>query len=338
MTSSERPPTAPEERDDAAPSMLDLVRLSRRPLFPPGGRDLYRQIAILTEMEEDDEVLVAPCASGVTLDYFVQEYGAQGSGVDEDPEQVERAEAAARQGQIQDRLQVQHGSMASLPYRDGVFDIVVGELGLTARADPEEAILELVRVTRPGGRIALVQLVWKAPVDPERRSVLTRHLGARPLMLVELKRLLREHGVRKLHTEDWSDEETAFRPTVTKPFPDFAELFSFPEKLWILWRAWKRWGWRGVKAALERELEVHRLLTRERILGLDLLTGTKVAGLPESEGEGETTVGEQEARGPDEGSRDGRPGDQPGSDEADSERESRSEVRDLPLFAPGDEE
>lgn len=30
------------------PSMLDLIHLSRRPLFPPGGVDLYRQIALLT--------------------------------------------------------------------------------------------------------------------------------------------------------------------------------------------------------------------------------------------------------------------------------------------------
>ena len=32
--------------------MLDLVRLSPRPLFPPGGEPLYRQIAVLTGIEE----------------------------------------------------------------------------------------------------------------------------------------------------------------------------------------------------------------------------------------------------------------------------------------------
>ena len=40
--------------DMKIPSMLDLVHLSRRPLFPPGGIDLCRQIALLTGMKQGD--------------------------------------------------------------------------------------------------------------------------------------------------------------------------------------------------------------------------------------------------------------------------------------------
>ena len=76
-----------------------------------------------------------------------------------------------------------------------------------------------------------------------------------------------------------SDEETSFRPAVVKPFPDFAELFSLGERMAILRRAWQRWGWRGVSTAIARENEVHKLLTNERILGLDLLRGRKAGGV-----------------------------------------------------------
>ncbi|TVP53931.1 MAG: class I SAM-dependent methyltransferase [Gemmatimonadales bacterium] len=257
------------------PSMLDLIRMSPRPIFPPGGRDLYRQIAILTEMAPGKEVLVASCGIGVTAEFFVREFGVQGSGVDEDATLIERGEDRTRVDGIQERLQFQQASMDDLPYRDGVFDVTLGELGLTAHATPEDAIRELVRVTRPGGRVVLVQPVWKAPVDDERQQVLTEHLGARPLMMVEVKQILRASGIRKLHTEAWSDEETAFRKGARKPFPDFAELFTLYEKIGILRRAWKRWGWRGVRAAIAREQRVHRLLTRERVLGLDMVSGLR---------------------------------------------------------------
>jgi SAM-dependent methyltransferase len=255
--------------------MLDLVRMSRRRLFPPGGVELYRQIALLTDLGPGQEVLDAACGPGVCLEYFVTEYDAQGSGVDYDPAMVEVAEALARKAGLSDRMHLQQATLDALPYRDEIFDVVVGELGLTVRSDPEAAVKELVRVAKPGGRVALVQLVWKAPVEEMRRKVLAEHLGTRPLMLVEWKRMLREAGVTGLHTEDWSDEETAFRPQVKKPFPDFSELFTLPEKIGILRRAWGRWGFSGVRAAISREIEVHRVLTKERILGLDLLIGTK---------------------------------------------------------------
>lgn len=259
--------------------MLDLLRLSPRRLFPPGGRELYRQIALLTGMSPDQEVLVAACGHGTTLEYFVTEYGVHGVGVEADPGEVARVEDRARTLSLGGRMQVTKGSAGRLPYRDGIFDVVVGELGLTGEADPETAVRELVRVVRPGGAVVLVQLVWKAPVDEERRRVFEEHLGVRPRMLVEWKRLLREAGVEELRTEDWTDSDTAFRGSAAKPFPDFAELFSVKEKAGILARAWRRWGGVGVRAVLTRERTVHRLLTRERVLGLDLLTGVRSGAL-----------------------------------------------------------
>jgi ubiquinone/menaquinone biosynthesis C-methylase UbiE len=228
-------------------------------------------------MSDDAEVLDVACGKGLPLEFFVRERGVQGSGVDVDPDVIAVAEERCRQSGIAGRLQFQTGRSDALPYRDGIFDVAVGEIGLAAHCEPQDAVRELVRVTKPRGFVVLVQLAWKAPVDPARQRVLASHLGARPLMLVEWKRLLREAGVSDLHIEVWSDEETAFRAAAAKPFPDFAELFSLPEKVGILRKAWRRWGWRGVRHAIEREREVHRLLTRERILGLDLLMGRKAA-------------------------------------------------------------
>jgi len=136
-------------------------------------------------------------------------------------------------------------------------------------------VSELARVTKPFGCVVLVQLIWSGNVDPERREILVRHLGARPMILVEWKQLLRDAGVVELTVEDWSDAPSPFRPAAGGPFPDFSEIFTLREKLSILRRALRRWGWRGVRGAVLREREVHRLLTRERVLGLSLIKGTR---------------------------------------------------------------
>lgn len=259
----------------SGPSMLDLVRLSPRLLFLPGGVDLYRQIALLTGMAEGGEVLDVACGRGVPLEHFVREYGVHGSGVDPDPRLIEAAEARCREGGIGARVNFQTAECDSLPYRDEVFDISIGEFALAARCDPRAAVRELVRVTKPGGTVVLVQLAWRVPVDAARQRLLTGHLGVRPLLLVEWKRLLHDTGVEGLYMEEWSGEETSLRPRAVKPFPDFAEIFSVSEKVRILRRAWARWGWLGVRALLSREREIHALLTRERVLRLDLLKGRR---------------------------------------------------------------
>ncbi len=269
-----------------SPSVLDLIRLSPMRLFPPGGADLYRQIARLADLSPGLEVLDVGCGKGVPLEYFIREYKVQGTGVEEDPHLIARAEAHFKESGLGGAVSFQGASPADLPFRDETFDVVVGELSLAARVDPGDAIRELVRVTRPGGRVVLIQLVWQAPVDDARKKVLSEHLGARPLMAVELRRILLDEGVGGLHTEDWIDAGTAFRSKIRKPFPDFSDLFTLREKVVILRQARKRWGWRGVWTVFRREAEVHRLLTRERILGLNLLMGVK-AGPSRSGGEEE---------------------------------------------------
>ncbi len=287
--------------EQRSPSMLDLVRLSPRRLFPPGGPDLYRQAARLMDLSPGVELLDVASGLGIPLEFFVREFGVHGTGIEEDPHLLAAAEAHGRGEGLNGRLSFQKASPGDLPFRDETFDAVVGELGLAARVDPKEAIRELARVARPSGRVALIQLVWKAPVDLDRRRILSDHLGARPLMSVEVRRVLMDSDVTDLVTEDWTDEDTAFRQQAKMPFPDFSELFSVREKLGILRRAWGRWGWRGVLTVFQREVEVHRLLTKERLLGLILVTGTKAARTP---GRGETPPGAQgdpEALGADPG-------------------------------------
>jgi SAM-dependent methyltransferase len=271
--SMQAPPPASPPRP-GGPSMLDLVRLSKDAVFPPGGEALYRQIGRLTELSERTEVLDAACGRGISTLFLARSFGVSGVGVDADPYLVEEAARRARAGGQEGAFTFESVALDDLPYRDGTFDVAIGEIGLAASADPRRAVAELARVTRPYGCVVLVQLIWTGNVDLARRETLVSHLGARPMILVEWKQLLRDAGVVELVVEDWSDAPSPFRPAAS-PFPDFAELFSLRERLGILSRAWRRWGWAGVQGAVIREREIHRLLTRERVLGLSLIKGTR---------------------------------------------------------------
>jgi SAM-dependent methyltransferase len=257
--------------------MLDLVRLSRETVFPPGGEDLYRRIAQLTDLVPENEVLDAACGRGVSTLYLARTFGVSGVGIDPDRVLVQEAYSRARDADFEGRVSFETAPLDDLPFKDGTFDVAIGEIGLAAAADPARAVAELARVTRPHGCVVLIQLIWTGHVDPNRREILVQHLGARPLILVEWKQLLRDAGVVDLTVEDWSDAPSPFRPRAGggAPFPDFSEIFSLRERVAILFRAWRRWGWGGVKGAVLREREIHRLLTRERVLGLSMIKGTK---------------------------------------------------------------
>lgn len=271
--------------------MIDLLRLSRSKGFSPGDELLYRHIATLTGLasaEPSGSLVDVPCGRGVVALYFAQRYGADVIGVDPDEQIIELAEQRAREASLTATLNFQTAPVDNLPFKDAVFDIAVGELGLAASAEPARAVAELARVVRPEGKVALIGLIWTGHVDEARRRILIQHLGAQPLMLVEWKQALREANVGDLRVEDWSDQAFPFLIR-GRTFTNAAELSTLGDKLGILRRAWRRWGWRGLKGSLSREAEVRKLLGPERTIGLVLITGTVGDSRPgdaSDEGEG----------------------------------------------------
>lgn len=259
--------------DSHSPSAVGLTRLSTRLSFPPGGEALYRSIIRLLDLSESSEFVLVPCGQGRSALFLAETTGAAGAGVDPDPGMVAVASDRAKDAGLAGRLHFEHAGLDELPYQDAVFDVALAEIELGAARDPDAAVRELVRVTRPGGTVVLVQLVWLRGLDRERQEDLVEALGVRPLVLMEWKQMLREAGIVDVHVEDWSDPAaTRSRPSV---LGGLAELFTLRGKLRILPRAWRRWGWAGVRAVLSREREIRRLIEEERVLGVTLIKGTR---------------------------------------------------------------
>ena len=266
----------------SGPSMLDLVRLSREVVFPPGGQALFRRIATLVEMHEGMEVLDAACGRGVSTSFLAQNYGCACVGVDPDQSLVSEAERRARDADLQGRLSFDTAALDDLPFRDGIFDVAIGELGLAGSADPARAVSELARVTKPMGVVCLLQLTWSSEITSGARELLVERLGLRPHLLVEWKQMLRDAGVVEIQVQDWTSGGPASTGRNTGSARAIAEppQLTWQQKAQILGRTWRRWGWRAGalragRGAVEREAALLRELSRERAIGFQLIKGVK---------------------------------------------------------------
>jgi SAM-dependent methyltransferase len=239
------------------------------------GEDLYREVVSLTEAAPGHEILVSGCGEGITTEWIATRTGAAVTGVDPDKERVERAESRARALPSRLPLSYEQAPLDDLPHETAVFDAAIGEPVLAAAADPERAVAELVRVTKPMGAVVLLQLTWSSEMSAEARELLVERLGLRPHMLVEWKQMLREAGVVDIQVEDWTSGAPGapLRPS-TSNGGDPAQL-TWQHKVQIVGRAWRRWGWKEARGAVERETALLRELSRERAIGFQLLKGVK---------------------------------------------------------------
>ncbi|HKW47058.1 MAG TPA: class I SAM-dependent methyltransferase [Gemmatimonadaceae bacterium] len=104
------------------------------------------------ELERDERVLDVACGSG-NLAIPAARAGARVTGIDIAPNLVAQAKLHAAEESLSITLDV--GDAEQLPYEDNSFDTVVSMFGAMFAARPERAASELLRVTRPGGRIAM---------------------------------------------------------------------------------------------------------------------------------------------------------------------------------------
>ena len=112
----------------------------------------------LMEPQVGDRVLDLGCGPGsdtVTLAGFVGDEG-QVHGVDFDPEMVEEANGRAKAAGLDERVLHRQADAAALPFDDDFFDACRSELVFQHLPDPATGLAEMTRVTRPGGRIVVL--------------------------------------------------------------------------------------------------------------------------------------------------------------------------------------
>jgi len=107
-------------------------------------------------------------------------------GIDYDQSMIEGAERRAREAGLADVVKHQHADSAHLPFRSAQFDSCRSERLFQHLRAPEQTLSEMVRVTRPGGWIVVLDADWGT------MSIDTREVETE-------RRLARVHAERQLH-------------------------------------------------------------------------------------------------------------------------------------------
>jgi ubiquinone/menaquinone biosynthesis C-methylase UbiE len=140
---SEDPLTARARSIWAAADFLPIAKS-----FAPGAAEFIGWLALTPS----ESVLDVACGTG-NLAVPAARAGARVTGIDIAPNLIAQARLEARAAGCIIAFDV--GDAEALPYADGQFDTTVTMFGAMFAYRPERAAGELVRVTRPGGRVAM---------------------------------------------------------------------------------------------------------------------------------------------------------------------------------------
>lgn len=124
----------------------DFLPIARS--FAPGAAEFIAGLAL----RPGESVLDVACGTG-NLAIPAARAGARVVGIDIAPNLIAEARAEARAAGCAIAFEV--GDAEALPYDDGQFDTTVTMFGAMFAYRPERAAAELLRVTRPGGRVAM---------------------------------------------------------------------------------------------------------------------------------------------------------------------------------------
>lgn len=108
-------------------------------------------------LSNGDCVLDLGCGPGIDTIPFGLAVGSEGKvvGIDCDEAMIHEANRKAREAGLSDWVSHKCADLTHLPYENGLYDAIHSERLLQHIADPEPVLIEMIRVTKPGGRIVI---------------------------------------------------------------------------------------------------------------------------------------------------------------------------------------
>jgi len=147
--------------------------------------------------------VVLDLGSGAGFDCFLaaRAVGASGRviGVDMTPEMIEKGRENVRKGDY-DNVEFRLGEIEHLPVADATMNVIISNCVINLSVDKAAVYREANRVLKPGGRLAISDVVATADVPPEVRNDLGlwSACAAGALTMEELRSILKETGFEQV--------------------------------------------------------------------------------------------------------------------------------------------
>jgi SAM-dependent methyltransferase len=144
---------------DAEPTYLDIqaeAGISKH----MGGYEATDILYSRCHIADAQEVLDVGCGIGVGPVYMADKYGCQVIAVDISEKMLSWAEQRARREDVIDNITFRQADIRKLPFESDRFDAVIVESVLAFVKNKTAAIMELIRVTKPGGYVGLNETYW----------------------------------------------------------------------------------------------------------------------------------------------------------------------------------
>ncbi len=151
-------------------SLQEMTRSLRSASMPSAGSyNFWSRLVLRGLYDRMARELAATCPAGEALDVgcgpgWLDVRLAQVAprlsvtGIDVEPEMVERATANASASGVAGRVRFQVGDVAKLPFPDGRFDLVISSFSAHHWQDPARGLAEIYRVLKPGGEVRIYDI------------------------------------------------------------------------------------------------------------------------------------------------------------------------------------
>jgi ubiquinone/menaquinone biosynthesis C-methylase UbiE len=180
-----------------------------------GGPEATDKLLELCQLDSSSHVLDVGCGSGHTACLIAERYGGRVQGIDLSDVMIRKAQERARSRGVTDQVEFRVADATQMPFEKDSFDVVFFESVLTPLpGDKKQALSEMVKVVRPGGRVAANE----STVDPSAPDELLALLREHPAIYGHftsqtLRDLFQESGLHvvQLIENQASESPSAFR-------------------------------------------------------------------------------------------------------------------------------